>query len=180
MLPARMRSAERKPVISISAVKPSPVPKVRQSHVPSSVQAEAIMKPSPHSFMALVPLTLSRIRLPSASVYQLDTLEDSRVFNTSIMPSRLWAGIEPFELMTFARSYSAFLLLTVSAMPVIWLMMLSRDTPLMLVRSLVIVMASFSGASKCSTSFETYAWSFNSSGSSQMRSSCPISKRSCS
>ena len=104
MLPARMRSADRKPVISMSAVNPSPVPKVRQSHAPSSVRAEAIINPSPHSFMALVPLTLSRIRLPSASVYQLDTLEDSRVLRTSIMPSRFCAGIEPSEPMAFARS----------------------------------------------------------------------------
>ena len=58
----------------------------------------------PQSFMALVPLTLSRIRLPSASVYQLDTLEDSRVLRTSIMPSRFWAGIDPLTPMAFARS----------------------------------------------------------------------------
>ena len=54
--------------------------------------------------MALVPFTDSRIRLPSLSVYQLDTLEESRVFYTSIIPSSRWAGMEPLSEMAFARS----------------------------------------------------------------------------
>ena len=59
--------------------------------------------------------------------------------------------MEPSSEMALLRSYNDLLLWTISAMPVIQLIMLSSDTPPMLVRSLLMVMLSFSGASRFST-----------------------------
>ena len=67
------------------------------------------------------------------------------------MPSSRVAGMEPSSEMALLRSYNDLLLWTISAMPVIQLIMLSSDTPPMLVRSLLMVMLSFSGASRFST-----------------------------
>lgn len=61
--------------------------------------------------------------------------------------------MEPSSEMALLRSYSDLLLWTISAMPVIRLIMLSSDTPPMLVRSLLMVMLSFSGVSRFSTYF---------------------------
>lgn len=61
--------------------------------------------------------------------------------------------MEPSSEMDLLRSYSDLLLWTISAMPVIRLIILSSDTPPMLVRSLLMVMLSFSGASRFSTYF---------------------------
>ena len=53
------------PTVIRSAVKPAPVPKVRQSHEPSALQPEAMRKPCEHSCMAL-PLPV--VERPFASM----------------------------------------------------------------------------------------------------------------
>ena len=52
------------PTVMRSAVKPAPVPKVRQSHEPSALQPEAMRKPWGHSCMAMPSPVVER---PSAS-----------------------------------------------------------------------------------------------------------------
>ena len=56
MVPAVMRLAKSDPVVMRSAVKPSPVPKVRQSQLPSALVPLAMRKPWLQTWMALPPV----------------------------------------------------------------------------------------------------------------------------
>ena len=79
---------------------------VLQFHEPSSSLLFAIIKPAPQSIMALPPSADSNRIFPCSSVYQLETVDNSWFFNTSICPFSRSAYKVPFALKTFARSYT--------------------------------------------------------------------------